>query len=128
MLHKKRKKEPDNATHASVKKEMAKPRMAKSVRIAELNLDTARIPDQPSATMRGTVDKIIPSPHPSRPEKAQIAVDGADVHYRDLRIENTLTDEHGDEVKLKKTLMLKLPSPPTESRLMSRLDVGRHNS
>jgi hypothetical protein len=102
MLHKKRKKEPDSATHASVKKEMAKPRMAKSVRIAELNLDTARIPDQPSATMRGTVDKIIPSPRPSQPEKAQIAVDGADVHYRDLRIENTLTDEHGDEVKLKK--------------------------
>jgi hypothetical protein len=34
MLHKKRKKEPDNATHAGVKKEMAKPRMAKSVRIA----------------------------------------------------------------------------------------------
>jgi hypothetical protein len=27
---------------------------------------------------------------------------GPDVHYRDLRIENTLTDEHGDEVKLKK--------------------------
>jgi hypothetical protein len=102
MLHKKRKKEPDNATHASVKKEMAKPRMAKSVRLAELNLDTARIPDQPSATMRGTVDKIIPSPRKSRPEKAQIAVDGADVHYRDLRIENTLTNEHGDEVKLKR--------------------------
>ena len=102
MLHKKRKREPDNATHAYVNKEMAKPRMAKSVRIAELNLDTARIPDQPSTTMRGTVDKIIPSPRPSRPEKAQIAVDGADAHYRDLRIVNTLTDEHGDEVKLKK--------------------------
>lgn len=101
MLRKKRKKEPDNATHASVKKEMAKPRMAKSVRIAELNLDRARISDQPSATMRGTVDKIIPAPRP-RPEKAQIAVDGADVNYRDLRIENTLTDELGDEVKLKK--------------------------
>jgi hypothetical protein len=102
MFHKKRKKEPDNATHASVKKEMAKPRMAKSVRIAELNLDTARIADQPSAIMRGTVDKIIPSPRLSRPERAQIAVDGADVHYRELRIENTLTDEHGDEVRLKK--------------------------
>jgi hypothetical protein len=102
MLHKKSKKGPGNATHASVKKEMAKPRMAKSVRIAELNLDTARIPDQPSTTMPGTVDKIIPSPRPSQPEKAQITVDGADVQYRDLRIENTLTDEHGDEVRLKK--------------------------
>jgi hypothetical protein len=33
---------------------------------------------------------------------AQIAVDGADHGYRDLRIENTLTNEHGDDVKLKK--------------------------
>ena len=81
---------------------MAKPRMARSARIAELNLDTTRIPEQPSATMPGTVDKIIPSPRPSQPEKAQIAVDGADHRYRDLRIENTLTDENGDDVKLKK--------------------------
>ncbi len=35
------KKEPDNATRATVKKEMAKPRMAKSARIAELNNDRA---------------------------------------------------------------------------------------
>jgi hypothetical protein len=102
MLHKKSKKEPRNATHATVKKEMAKPRMARSARITELNLDTARIPEQPSTTMPGTVDKIIPSPRPSRPEQAQIAVEGADHRYRDLRIENTLTDEHGDDVKLKK--------------------------
>ena len=81
---------------------MAKPRMARSARIAELNLDIARIPEQASATMSGTVDKIIPPPRVSQPEKAQIAVDGADHRYRDLRIENTLTDEHGDDVKLKK--------------------------
>ena len=102
MLHKKTKKEPSNATRARVKKEMAKPRMARSARVAELNLDTARIPEQPSTTMPGTVDKIIPSSRPSQPEKAQIAVDGADHRYRDLRIENTLTDEHGDDVKLTK--------------------------
>ena len=52
--------------------------------------------------MPGTVDKIIPSSGPSQPEKAQIAVDGADHRYRALRIENTLTDEHGDDVKLRK--------------------------
>jgi hypothetical protein len=102
MLHKRSKKEPGNATHASVKKEMAKPRMARSARIAELNLDTARIPEQPSAIMPGTVDKIIPSPRPSQPEKAQIAVKGADHRDQGLRIENTLTNEHGDDVKLKK--------------------------
>jgi len=102
MLHKKAKKQPANATRASVMKEMAKPRMAKSARIAELNLNTARIPDQPSATVPGTVDKIIPSPRPNQPEKAQIVVDRASRPYRHLRIENTLTDEHGDDVRLKK--------------------------
>jgi hypothetical protein len=103
MLHKKSKtKLSNNATFASIRKEMATPRMARSAKIAELNLDPARIPEQPSTIMPGTVDRIISSPVPSRPEKAQIAVDGADRGYRDLRIENTLTDEHGDDVKLKK--------------------------
>jgi hypothetical protein len=102
MLYKKGKKKLSNATHASVMKEMAKPRMARSARIMELNLNTARIPEQPSTTMPGTVDRIIPSSRPSQPEKAQIAVEGADHRYRDLRIENTLTDEHGDDVRLKK--------------------------
>jgi hypothetical protein len=102
MLHKKSNKESDNAIRASVRKEMAKPRTAKSARITELNLDAARISEQPSTTMPGTVDEIIPSLRPSQPEKAQIAVGGADHGYRDLRIENTLTDEHGDDVRLKK--------------------------
>jgi hypothetical protein len=101
MRRKKAKKAPRDTTRASVKKEMAQPRMARSARIAERNLDTARVLDQPSTTVPGTVNKIIP-PRPSRPEKAQIAVDRADHGHRDLRIENSLTDENGDEVKLKK--------------------------
>jgi diguanylate cyclase (GGDEF)-like protein len=104
MPDKKGKKEPGNATRASVRKEREKPCMAKSARIAELNLDIARIPEQPSVTMTGTVDKIIPSPRPSQPEKAQIAVEGADRQKQDLRIENALTDEHGDDVSLEQTL------------------------
>lgn len=42
-MKKKAKKDLGEATRASVKKEMAKPRMAKSVRIAEQNLVTRRI-------------------------------------------------------------------------------------
>lgn len=76
--------------------------MARSARIAEQNLDAARIPPEPTTSMVGTVHKIIPSPSPSQPEKAQIAVDGADRGYRDLRIENKLTDENDDDVSLKK--------------------------
>jgi hypothetical protein len=102
MQHKKGKKQSANAIRASVKKEMAKPRMAKSARIAELNLDTARIPEHPSTTLPGMVHKIILSPRLTQPEKAQIVVDGADHRYRDLRIENTFTDENGEDVRLKK--------------------------
>jgi hypothetical protein len=102
MRHKKSKKQLDNVTRSNVKKEMAQPRMARSARIAELKLDTTRNPEQPSSTVPGIVAKIVPSPSSSKPEKVQITVDGPDRRYRDLRIENTLTDEHGDEVKLKK--------------------------
>ena len=102
MQHKKEEKKLTDATRASVKNEMAQPRMAKSARITALNLDTARIPEPPATTMSGTVDKIIPPRRPSQPEKAQIAVDRADQGHRKLRIENTLTDEHGDDVRLKK--------------------------
>jgi hypothetical protein len=57
--------------------------------------------DKPTATLPGTVQKIIKPPHPDLPEKAEIAVEGADELYREIRIENTLTDEKGNEVKLK---------------------------
>ena len=58
--------------------------------------------EKPSTTLPGTVEKIIQSRSPSVPEKAQIAVEGADHLYRELRIDNTLTDENGDKVRLKK--------------------------
>jgi hypothetical protein len=94
--------ERDSSTQNSVKKEMAKPRMAKSARIAELGLDTARVPEQPSISVSGTVKKIIPSWRSGLSEKAQIVVEGNDNSRRALRVDNTLTDEHGDDVKLKK--------------------------
>jgi hypothetical protein len=102
MPHNKSKTPSNDATRVSVRKEMAKPRVARSAKIAELNLDISRIPEQPSTTMPGIVSKIIPSRNMSQPEKAQIAVNGTDQRYRNLRIENTLTDEHGDDLKLKK--------------------------
>ena len=52
-------------------------------------------------TVPGVVEKIIKPPDPLLPEKAQISVAGADELYREIRIENTLTDENGDEVCLK---------------------------
>ena len=49
----------------------------------------------------GTVKKIIKSPDPSLPEKAEVEVHGADELYKEIRIDNELTDERGKKVKLK---------------------------
>jgi hypothetical protein len=57
--------------------------------------------EKPSATLPATVEKIIKPVSPGEPEKAQIAVEGADHLYRELRIENTLVNENGDQVRLK---------------------------
>jgi hypothetical protein len=57
--------------------------------------------EKPSTTMPATVEKIIKPAFPSQPERAQIAVHGADQLYRELRIENSLTDENGEKVRLK---------------------------
>ena len=56
---------------------------------------------KPSATRPGIVEKVVKSPLPGEPEKAQIVVEGADHLYREIRIDNTLTDENGDPVRLK---------------------------
>ena len=51
--------------------------------------------------LRGTVEKVIKPTLPGEPEKAQIGIEKADDLYREIRVENVLTDENGDEVGLK---------------------------
>ena len=63
--------------------------------------ETEIMPEKASATMSGTVDKVIPSLIPSKPDTAQITVEGADDLYREIRVENTLKDAAGREVSLK---------------------------
>jgi hypothetical protein len=58
--------------------------------------------EKASVTLPGTVEKIIKPSQPDQPEKAQIAIEGADDLYREIRIENSLTAGNGDEVRLKK--------------------------
>jgi hypothetical protein len=72
---------------------------------------TSRSPNSEATTLKkkkklkttkpGTVEKIIESPFPQVPEKAEIAIEGADPLYQEIRIENTLQDEKGKKVKLK---------------------------
>jgi hypothetical protein len=38
---------------------------------------------------------------PNEPEKAQIAIEDADHLYREIRVENVLTDETGEKTSLK---------------------------
>ncbi len=49
----------------------------------------------------GIVEKIVKSLLPDEPDKAQIAVEGAEPLYREIRIENKLEDAFGNQVELK---------------------------
>jgi len=57
--------------------------------------------EKTSTILPGTVEKIIKPLFPSMPEKAQITVEGGDHLYREIRIDNTLTNDKGEEVSLK---------------------------
>jgi len=51
--------------------------------------------------LRATVAKVIKSPHPSQPEKAEIEIQEADDLYREIRVDNELTDDAGGKASLK---------------------------
>ena len=51
--------------------------------------------------MRGIVEKIIKPIGPKEPEKAQITIHEADDLYREVRVENVVTDESGKKAALK---------------------------
>jgi hypothetical protein len=64
--------------------------------------DSAGSNEKPSTTLPGIVEKIIKSPDPREPEKAQIAIEGAEELYREIRVDNVLKDQKGEDVALKK--------------------------
>ena len=81
------------------------------------------MPEKPVATtLPATVQKIIPSHDPALPEKAEIAVEGADELYKEIRIENTLIDEKGREVKLKKGAKVELTVEANPSGIVPKLE------
>lgn len=51
--------------------------------------------------LRGTVEKVIQRSFPEETEKVQIGVHEADELYREIRVDNTLTDDEGEAVQLK---------------------------
>jgi hypothetical protein len=62
---------------------------------------SANSDEKPSVTLPGTVERVIKPLHPGLPEKAQISIEGAEDLYREIRIENVLVDQHGEEVGMK---------------------------
>ena len=57
--------------------------------------------ENPKATLPAIVEKIIKPTYAGAPEKAQVAIEGADHLYREIRIDNSLIDEDGQQVGLK---------------------------
>jgi hypothetical protein len=57
--------------------------------------------EKPSVTLPETVEKVIPSMSPQEAGTVQIRVETPHQLYREVRIENTLTNESGGKVSLK---------------------------
>ena len=51
--------------------------------------------------MRSCVQKVIQPLIPGEPERAQIGIDEAEHLYREIRVENVVTDEKGEKGSLK---------------------------
>jgi hypothetical protein len=54
-----------------------------------------------TVTLPARVQKIIKPAHPSEPEKAEIHVLGGDPLYEEIRVDNSLINQQGEEVSLK---------------------------
>lgn len=79
------------------------------------------MPEKPSVKLPATVDKIIKSPDPKMPEKAQINIEeGADPLYQEIRIENSLTDGNGKPVKLKEGAKVEVTVEATPSGIIPK--------
>jgi hypothetical protein len=51
--------------------------------------------------MRGSVQRVIKPVVPGEPEKAQIGIEEGDDLYREILIENVVTDDKGNKAHLK---------------------------
>jgi hypothetical protein len=56
---------------------------------------------RPWRTVAGLVTKVVKSVHPTEPEKVEISIEAADELFREIRIENRLTNMAGEAVRLK---------------------------
>jgi hypothetical protein len=71
-------------------------------RILSILIDRRQMPDIAKITMPGPVQNVLESVDPSKPEKAEILVHEAEPLYGEIRVPNTLHDDQGNKLKLKK--------------------------
>lgn len=77
--------------------------------------------EKPNVKLPATVEKIIKSPDPRLPEKAQINIErGAEPLYQEIRIENNLKDARGREVKLKEGAKVEVTVEATDSGVIHK--------
>ncbi len=81
--------------------------------------------DKPSVTLPGTVERIIKPSPPDEPEKAQISIEGGDDLYREIRIENSLIDENGHHVRLKRGAEVEITVEASAEATISAHDPGQ---
>jgi hypothetical protein len=60
------------------------------------------MPETPHVTLKGKVQNIREATAPNSPEIANICIEGADRPYQEICVQNSLRDEKGGEVRLKK--------------------------
>jgi hypothetical protein len=77
--------------------------------------------EKPNVKLPATVEKIIKSPDPRLPEKAQISIErGAEPLYQEIRIENNLKDSHGRDVKLKEGAKVEVTVEASDSGVIHK--------
>lgn len=77
--------------------------------------------EKASVTLPATVEKIIPPATPHDEEKAQLNIEkGAEPLYKEIRIENNLVDEDGNEVKLKKGAKVEVTVEADKTAVVSK--------
>jgi hypothetical protein len=81
--------------------------------------------EKSKVTLPAKVAKVIKPMHPAEPEKAQIAVEGADPLYDEIRVKNSLKNANGDEVRLKEGAEVEVTLEAPEHAVVS--DTARKN-
>lgn len=81
--------------------------------------------EKPAVTVPGTVQKIIKPLIPGQPEKAEIAIEGADDLYKEIRIENKLTNSEGESVAMKRGAEVEVTVEAEPKDTVKKADANR---